>query len=459
MGPFNVNRMKKLSFIFVVVLLAASACNRSLETGTGNPASHVDWSRNATIYEVNIRQYTPEGTFKAFEKELPRLKKMGVDILWLMPINPLGEKNRKGSLGSYYSVSDYLAVNPEYGNKQDFIDVVKKAHELGMKVIVDWVANHTSWDNKLITKHPEWYKKDSTGKILSPVRDWTDVAALDYSQPALREYMTDALLYWIKEADIDGYRCDVAGMMPVSYWNEAIPKLKQAKPVFMLAEDESPRIHDTGYFDATYSWGLFHAMNDIAQGKKPASIIDSIYSADLIKFPKDAYRMRFTSNHDENSWNGTEFERMGEGARTFAVLAFTFPGIPLIYSGQESAMNKRLRFFDKDTIPWGNYPLESFYQKLTELKKKNTLLDAGNAGGEFIKVSTSANQAVYAFVRKNTQNQMFVILNLSGRDQTVNLSGKDFPGNYEEAFTGTKHAFTGNERVSLRPWEYQVYCR
>ncbi len=451
--------MKKLLTLLACVILVLSACNRQKNTENANPSAHVPWSRNATIYEVNIRQYTPQGTFKAFEQELPRLQKMGVDILWLMPINPLGEKNRKGSLGSYYSVKDYLAVNPEYGSKQDFIDLVKQAHALGMKIIVDWVANHTSWDNELITKHPEWYKKDSAGKIMLPVADWTDVAALDYSHPELREYMTDALLYWIKEADIDGYRCDVAGMLPISFWNEAIPKLKQVKPVFMLAEDESPKMHDTGYFDATYSWEMFHAMNAIAQGRKTAMVLDTLYNKELKKYPKDAYRMRFTSNHDENSWNGTEFERMGEGARTFAVLSFTFPGIPLIYSGQESAMNKRLRFFDKDTIPWGNYPLESFYATLLQLKKKNSLLASGDSAGMFIKVPTTNDKSVYAFIRRNVRDQMLVVLNLSGVSQTVVLKGNDFPGTYQETFTGTQSVIRNNEKLTIGAWAYRIYTR
>lgn len=450
--------MKKLSLISFGFILAFAACVRPVKTES-NPAAHVAWSRNATIYEVNIRQFTPQGTFKAFEQELPRLQKMGVGILWLMPINPLGEKKRKGSLGSYYSVSDYLDVNPEYGTKSDFIDVVKKAHELGMKVIIDWVANHTSWDNRLISKHPEWYKKDSAGNIVPPVADWTDVAALDYSQPGLREYMADALLYWIKEADIDGYRCDVAGMLPISFWHETIPKLKEVKPIFMLAEDESPKMHDTGYFDATYSWELFHAMNSIAQGKKPAMVIDSIYGAELKKYPGDAFRMRFTSNHDENSWNGTEFERMGEGARTFAVFCFTFPGIPLVYSGQESAMNRRLRFFDKDTIPWGNYPLESFYTTLTELKTKTNLLDAGDAGGKFIKVPTSNDQVVYAFLRRTPDNQLLVVLNMSNQPTTVQLKGSEFSGEYQEVFTSSTRTFGNNEKITLNAWAYQVYVK
>ena len=449
--------MKKLSFLIGIVILSITACKPKPGVENAGPMQHVEWSRCATIYEVNIRQYTPQGTFKAFEQELPRLQKMGIEILWLMPINPLGMKNRKGTLGSYYSVSDYLAVNPEYGTKQDLIDLVKKAHELGMKVIIDWVANHTSWDNPLITQHPDWYKKDATGNIILPVKDWTDVAALDYSQPALRKYMTDALLYWIKEADIDGYRCDVAGMLPVSYWNEAIPELKKVKPVFMLAEDETPKMHDTGYFDATYSWGLYNTMNEIYKGKQTADKIDSLFASESKLFPKDAFRMRFTSNHDENSWNGTEYERLGEGVRAFTVLTFTFPGIPLIYSGQESAMNKRLRFFDKDTIPWLNYPLESFYTTLTQLKNKNKLLAAGEDGGDFIKIATGNDKAVYAFLRKNPNHQMFVLLNLSSKEQVVKLQGNDFEGQYREVFTGQSKGWKTGDNVKLAPWEYFVY--
>jgi len=448
--------MKKLTLIFIGVLMATSACKPKPEPEKTGPSPHVGWSRNATIYEVNIRQYTPQGTFKAFEQELPRLQKMGVDILWLMPINPLGEKNRKGSLGSYYSVSDYYGINPEYGTKQDFIDLVKKAHELGMKVIVDWVANHTSWDNPLIKKHPEWYKKDSTGNIIAPVADWTDVAALDFSQPGLREYMTEVLAYWIREADIDGYRCDVAGMVPIDFWNRAIPEIRKIKPLFMLAEEEKPMMHDTA-FDATYSWGLFHLMNQIAQKKKSAVKIDSLFTSEKSLYPADAFRMRFTSNHDENSWNGTEYERMGSGARTFAVLTFTFPGIPLVYSGQESAMNKRLRFFDKDTIRWGNYPLESFYATLMQLKKKNDLVASGDSGGQFIKVATGNDKAVYAFLRKKDNRQLFVVLNLSENEQKTQLKGGDFTGKYKELFTGQVKEWKAGDKISLSPWQYLVY--
>jgi cyclomaltodextrinase / maltogenic alpha-amylase / neopullulanase len=448
--------MKKMFLIFGGAMLAMVACSPPKATENPGPGQHVGWSRNATIYEVNIRQYTPQGTFKAFELELPRLQKMGADILWLMPINPLGKKNRKGSLGSYYSVSDYYEVNPQYGTKQDFKDLVKKAHELGMKVIVDWVANHTAWDNPLIEKHPEWYTKDSSGNIISPVADWTDVADLDYSQEGLRQYMTEALAYWIREADIDGYRCDVAGMMPISYWNAAIPELRKIKPVFMLAEEEKPMMHDTA-FDATYSWGIHHLMNNIAKGKMTADKIDSAYASEKSLYPADAYRMRFTSNHDENSWQGSEYERMGGGARAFAVFTFTFPGIPLVYSGQEAAMNKRLRFFDKDTIPWGNYPLESFYTTLMQLKKKNDLIASGDSGGEFIKIPTTKDKQIYTYLRKKGTRQLLVMLNFSDTDQSAELKGSNFAGRYRELFTGQEKEWRAGSQATFTPWQYLVY--
>ncbi|HNX86188.1 MAG TPA: alpha-amylase family glycosyl hydrolase, partial [Bacteroidales bacterium] len=448
--------MKQFYMMILLLAILGASCKPGPRELNKGPVEHPDWSRTATIYEVNIRQYTPQGTFVALERELPRLQKMGIDILWLMPIHPIGDKNRKGSLGSYYSVRDYFGVNPEYGTMKDFKELVNKAHNLGMKVIIDWVANHTSWDNEMLTDHPDWYKKDSTGKVIPPVADWTDAAALDYTQEGLRKYMIKALEFWIREADIDGYRCDVAGMLPVDFWNQAIPDLKKIKPVFMLAEEETPLIHDTGLFDASYSWQLFRMMNQIAKGTQSADKIDSLFAAEKKVYNADAYRMRFTSNHDENSWNGTEFERLGDGAQAFAVLTFTCPGMPLIYSGQEAAMNKRLRFFEKDTIPWGNFALESFYSRLTSLKKKDSrLFSAGKEGGDFLKVPTSNDRQVYAFLRKNDSGKVFVLLNLSPEAVTVQLTGNAYSGRYRELFSGIEREWKAGATVELLPWEYQ----
>ncbi|MDP4282553.1 MAG: alpha-amylase family glycosyl hydrolase [Bacteroidota bacterium] len=417
---------------------------------------HPEWSRSATIYEVNIRQYTPEGTFAAFSRHLPRLKKMGVDILWLMPVNPIGIENRKGTLGSYYSVRDYLSVNPEFGTLKDLKDLVKKAHELGMYVIIDWVANHTSWDNNLIREHPEWYTHDSSGKIIAPVPDWTDAADLNYDQPGLRKYMTDALIYWVKEAGIDGFRCDVAGMVPVNFWNRAVPEVKKVKHVFMLAEWETPEMHDSA-FDMTYSWDMFKTMNSIAKKEQTANYIDTVLKHNAKRYNPDAYRMLFTSNHDENSWNGSEYERMGDGAKAFAVLTFTLPGMPLIYSGQEAAFNHRLLFFDKDSIKWDNYPLASFYSRLIRLRKENSALWSGTTGGRMLKIKTRNDKAVYAFSRENNKDHVLVVVNLSVTPQSVKIKGNSIQGTYTEVFTGKPKIFGPESTLSLKPWEYLVF--
>lgn len=419
---------------------------------------HPEWSRNAVIYEVNIRQYTVEGTFKAFEQHIPRLKEMGVDILWLMPVNPIGLKNRKGTLGSYYSISDYMAVNPEYGTMDDFKGLVKTAHDNGMKVIIDWVANHSAWDNPLVTEHPEWYVKDSAGNIVAPVADWTDVADLDYNQPGLREYMTNALVFWVREADIDGYRCDVAGMVPVDFWNKAVPEIKKVKPVFMLAEWETPEMHDTA-FDMTYGWEMFKVMKGIYKGQQTADRIDSILTDDAAAYNQDSYRMRFTSNHDENSWNGTDTETFGDAVQTFTALSFVLPGMPLIYSGQEAGLNKKLRFFDKDTIPWDDYKLASFYTTLIRLRTDNRALFSGTAGGELVKIRTADDAKIYAFTREKEGNVVMGIFNLSPTPVELKLTEIETTGDFEEVFSKDLVKLGEKSVLTLKPWEYRIYIK
>jgi alpha-amylase len=449
----------KLSGIIIIVGVAGYLVSCSVKSKNMKRESsviHTDWSRDAVIYEVNLRQYTPEGTFKAFEQHLPRLKELGVDILWLMPVNPIGITNRKGTLGSYYSIKDYRGINPEFGTMEDFKNLVNKAHSLGMKVIIDWVANHTSWDNNLITEHPEWYTHDSTGKIIAPVADWTDAADLDYSKAELREYMKESMIFWIKEADIDGFRCDVAGMVPVDFWNKAVPEIKKVKSIFMLAEWETPEMHDTA-FDMSYGWDLYHLMNAISKGEKTADDIDLIWSNEDSIYTPDAYRMRFTSNHDENSWNGAEYERMGAAAQTFAVMSFTVPGMPLIYSGQEAAFNKRLRFFDKDTIDWDDYKLSVFYSILIRLKKENKALWNGNEGGTIKRIHTNSNKEIYAFIREKDGNKVLVILNLTSKPQNVDLHDHADIGTFINAFTGKIVRFEDTSIFSLKPWEYLIF--
>lgn len=447
-----------LPVILLLVFVSCSGPKKEASSKKSPPQSfvvHPEWSRNAIIYEVNIRQFTPEGTFEAFLEHIPRLKKMGIDILWLMPINPIGEKNRKGTLGSYYSIRDYKGVNPEFGTLDDFKKVVEKAHQEGMKVIIDWVANHTSWDHIWITEHPEWYTKDSLDKMVSPF-DWSDVADLNYENKELWAGMLDALKYWVGETDIDGYRCDVAGMVPVEFWDNARAELDKIKPVFMLAEAEEPQ-HHVRAFDMSYGWELHHIMNSIAKGKKNAMDLEKYLIKQDTLYPTDAYRMLFTSNHDENSWNGTEFERMGEGSICMAVLTATLPGMPLVYSGQESAFNERLRFFEKDTIDWKDYRLEPFYRKLFALKHAYQPLWNGSWGGKMERVSTTADTSIFAFVRVKEGDKVFVMANLSGEVKEGKLRGDVFTGSYKEWLTGEEMTFTKGAAVRLKPWEHKVY--
>jgi glycosidase len=457
--------MQKISnTLFIALFLSLVACNApktktesSQQMQTLNRVyTHTDWSRNANIYEVNIRQYTPEGTFNAFTKQLPRLQEMGIDILWIMPIHPIGEKNRKGNLGSYYAVKDYQKVNPEFGTIDDFKTMVAKAHELGMKVIIDWVANHTAWDNWLIEAHNDWYTKDSLGNIIAPIPDWADVADLNYDIPEMREYMIQSLEFWIQHADIDGYRCDVAGMVPIEFWENARKRLDAIKPVFMLAEHESPEILSA--FDMIYGWEFHHIMNQVAQGKKTVQAITDYFAKTDTLYQNDDYIMNFITNHDENSWNGTEQERMGNAVEAMAVLINTMPGMPLIYSGQEAALNKRLSFFEKDEIEWSTIKYADFYTKLLHLKKENQALWNGNEGAP-LQVIKNNGQNVLSFKRQNEQNSVLVLLNLSENAQTVELMQNTIEGNYNALFTQTNIVISDTSTFELEPWGYKVFVK
>ncbi|HBF88933.1 MAG TPA: alpha-amylase [Bacteroidales bacterium] len=452
----------KLGIVLFVIVAIFGACNNSQtvqneQQSDSTQLVHPKWSYNATIYEVNVRQFTEAGTFKAFEEHLPRLKAMGVDIIWIMPIHPIGEKERKGSLGSYYSVKDYKGVNPEFGTMEDFKQLVNKIHELGMYVILDWVANHTAWDNAWVSEHPEWYTKDSLGKMVSPF-DWTDVADLNYDEKGLHEAMIDALKFWITDANIDGYRCDVAELVPVEFWNEARTELDKIKPVFMLAEADKADLQ-TKAFDMTYGWEFHFIMNDVAQGKKKIKDINEYFEREKTKYKADDFRMQFTSNHDENSWKGTEFTRLGGGYKTFAVMAATIPGMPLIYNGQEAEMDKMLRFFEKDTIFWDKKPLEQFYTKLMTLKHNNKALWNGERGGEMKLISNSADSVVYSFARVKDENSVLVFLNLSATPTKVSFKTNDFKGEYTDLFTDAKTNILDQLEISLTPWEYKVLSK
>jgi glycosidase len=457
--------MKNFFVISITFLLILSACN-SQNTNTKKESkeeklkltihNYPDRTKTSNIYEVNIRQYTPEGTFKAFEAHIPRLKKMGVDILWLMPIFPISEKNRKGSLGSYYSVGDYKKVNPLFGSDDDFKSLMKTAHDNNMLVILDWVANHSGWDNPWITEHPEWYSKDKDGNICVPEgTDWSDVADLNYDQPELRKAMIDAMKFWVENYDVDGFRCDVAGMVPTDFWNTAVEELEKVKPMFMLAEAEQLDLHEKA-FDMGYAWHYHHIMNEIASGKQNAQDLRTYFEKAQDEFPQNIYRMSFTSNHDENSWKGSEYKRMPDSYKTFAVLTFTAPGFPLIYSGQEAGLEKTLRFFEKDTIDWKQHEMEDIYTKLIKLKNENKALWNGEAGSPAYFINTSNPKQIFTFKRIKDDNTVLVMMNLSKRKAIFNYMEKDIKRNYIDYFTGEEISVKPQENYSLNPWEYKV---
>lgn len=420
--------------------------------------THPEWSKNATIYEVNIRQYTPEGTFKAFEKHLPRLKKMGVDIIWLMPIHPIGEKNRKGTLGSYYSVKDFYGINPEFGNMRDFQHLVDKIHAMGMFVIIDWVGNHSAWDNPLATQHPDWYTKTREGNFQpTPWYDWDDVIDFDYDHPDLRKYMTDALKFWVKETNIDGYRADVAGFIPTDFWENARKELDEIKPVFMLAEWESRDLYKKS-FDMTYSWSLWNELKVAVNQQKLSPLVEYL-SHDVNTVPRNAYRMTFTDNHDKNSWEGNPYLNFGPGLKTAIVMTGVVNGMMLCYSGQEAGLNRSLKFFEKDLIEWKEDENAEIFTKLFHLKHKNQALWNGKYGGEMIRVVNDHQDQVISFYREKNNDAVLPILNFSDKKVVVNLDTKYYKGKYKELFTAEHFDIQDKTTVTLLPWSFLVLVK
>lgn len=416
-----------------------------------------EWVKNATIYELNIRQFSPEGTFKAVEKQLPRLKKMGIDIIWLMPVQPIGVKNRKGTLGSYYSVKDYLDVNPEFGSKKDFQDLVNAIHKEGMYVILDWVANHSSWDNDLVKKHPDWYIKSREGKFQStPWRDYDDIIDFDYSKPGLRKYMTDALKFWVREYGIDGYRCDVASFVPLEFWENARKELDEIKPIFMLAEAEDKELHRKA-FDATYNWTLWNYLHDIAMGKKTAEQLAGGYIAEHVSiFPKEGIRMNFIDNHDKNSWEGNQYSNFGSALKAAIVFSAMMDGMPLVYSGQEAGLDRSLQFFERDPIVWKKHENEQLYTSLFTLKHKNQALWNGKWGGEMVRITNDQMKNVISFVREKNGDKVLTFMNLSKEKITVTFDTKYDAGKYTNLFTGKQMNLPEKLVLTMDPWEYLV---
>ena len=474
--------MKKL-LILCVALLALAACK--------NTPVHPEWTYDSVMYEVNIRQFSPEGTFAGVEEQLPRLKDLGVDILWLMPMYEIGTEGRKGTLGSYYAISDYKKVNPEFGTMEDFEHLVAEAHKLGFKVILDWVANQTAPDNVWMYEKPaNFYERDSLGNAIYEY-DWTDTRSLNYENEDVWWAQDDAMRFWLAKG-VDGFRCDAAGEVPAEFWKGILPQMNKDFPdIYLLAEAERDNLADPKEtFDANYAWELHHLLKSIAQGRKTVADLKDYVARDAARFPKEAFRLTFTSNHDENSWSGTEFEREGEAANACAVLCFTLPGSqPLIYTGQEIGLSRRLEFFEKDPITdW--YPNEytTFWKRLVDLKHGNPALAAGEKGGPI--QWFDAPDGIVAFRRHVKGNTVVVAANFgvapaADSDEAVseakksndnrpqgetggtpfrNLQGEpkavtiELDGTYQEVFTGKTYG-KGRQDFLLWPGDYVVLTK
>lgn len=458
--------MKKILARLVVSfgLLAAIHAAPSGETDAYQPKpyvklTHPEWSKNATIYQLNTRQFTAEGTFAAAEKQLPRIKALNVDIVWLMPIHPIGVKNRKGTLGSPYSVRDYYGVNPEFGTLADLKHFIDAAHALGLKVILDWVPNHTAWDNPMAAGHPDWYQHDWKGQFRPTAWwDWSDIINLDYNQPGLRKYMTDVMKYWVRDVGIDGYRCDVAGYIPLDFWNNLRRELDAIKPVFMLAEWESRDLHAEA-FDMTYAWSWYEAVHKICTGQADVSALFNYYAWNEGFYPENIMRMTFVSNHDKNAWEGTEYEQFGAGLETAIVLSVVGEGFPLIYNGQEAGYNKRLQFFEKDPIQWREHPMAEFYRKLFALKKTHPALWNAKWGARMVQVVNSDPGKVFSFVREQPGDKVLALMNFSAEPRKVKLTDGPYAGRYTEFFSAEKVELVEGAEVSIPAWGYKVYLR
>ncbi|MBP9848295.1 MAG: alpha-glucosidase C-terminal domain-containing protein [Flavobacterium sp.] len=475
--------MKK-TIITALAVLTLFSCKNETEKSAENSKTEIanfspDVEENAVIYEVNIRQYSPEGTFNAFTKDIPQLKELGVKIIWVMPIFPISQTKRKATggddskfasempaaeqhkyLGSYYAVSDFKKVNPEFGTIEDFRNLVKTAHDNGIYVILDWVPNHTGWDHVWIKNHPEYYTKNAKGEIIDPINPetgkswgWSDVADLNYDNQGLRKEMKADMLHWIKNENIDGFRCDVASNVPLDFWQQAIPQLRKEKNIFMLAEAWEPELLKEGLFDMAYGWEAHHTMNRIAQGKNTVKDWDKLILDNQKKYNTNDILMNFVDNHDENSWNGTTKSRLAKAEEAMTALSYVMPGMPLIYSGNEYGLNHSLKFFEKDSIPKTKGAAWELRRKLGKLKTENSALNGGKKSASYKKIKTSNDTEILAFERKKNGEKIIYIANLS--DKTISTS-LPINGEFVDFITGKKIIFDAKLNTQLQPWQYYI---
>ncbi len=417
-----------------------------------------DWLRAGTIYQIFPRDFSVAGNLNGVTAKLDELHGLGVNILWTMPIHPIGEKFRKGEFGSPYSIKDYYAVDPNYGTLDDFKKLVAGAHQRGMKVIMDLVANHTAWDSVMM-QHPDFYKHDAQGQIIPPVPEWTDVAGLNYASPALREYMIAMLKYWIKEADVDGFRCDVASMVPTDFWEQVRDELAKVKPdIMLLAEASKPELLVKA-FDIDYSWPLLATMNDVLIRSAPASKIRDSWEDSRRQFPKGALHMRISDDHDE----ARAVARYGlNGALAASALMFTLDGVPLIYNGMEvgdATESGDPALFDKLNIFWhpkDRPPLRGIYHDLIRLRHQYAVLRTARVDW----LPNSDETRLVTFLRADDKDQLLVAINFSNRPLIAKVDLKNADGFLPVEISGLKISDRSPlPEIRLNGFEWRIYHR
>ena len=459
------------ALLFAALLPAAATARQRDVSQERARVSVPEWVRGGVIYEVYPRDFSERGDFAGVTAQLDRLKDLGVNILWLMPIHPIGQEKKKGPVGSPYAVRDYYALNPDYGTPADFRRLVEGAHRRGMKVIIDVVANHTSWDSVLM-KRPEFYVRDAAGKITFP-HDWSDVAELNYESPALRRYMIDMLKFWLREYDLDGFRCDVAAEVPADFWEQARAELDKVKSdILMLAESDRPELLVRA-FDLDYSWPLHSTLNDVLQGRKDATAFRATWEADEAKYPRGALRMRFSDNHDERR----AVARFGEGgALAASALMLTLDGVPMLYNGMEvgdTTESGDPALFYRLPIFW---PIEKrrpefprFYRQMIALRKSHPALTKGRLGW----LRNSDESRVVTYARRAESEEIVVAINFSNRpfDGTLEATpGAAFVDVTPDIRAPLPADATGAQRaararavalpaLSLDAWGYRIYRR
>lgn len=467
------NRTRIFTGLLAVAMLLTGCGAAPEETQTTTveaesvaPRYPVEWAKDAVIYEVNVRQYTEEGTFTAFGEHLQTLKDMGINTLWFMPIHPISKTNRAGTLGSYYSITDYRAVNPEFGTAEDFKALVDQAHDMGFHVILDWVANHTGWDCPWIKDHPDWYTRDENGKIISPAgMGWADVADLNYDNMEIREEMIACMKYWVEEYHIDGFRCDYAYGVPQDFWEAARAELETIQPLLMLAEDDLNLDLLDRAFDMNYNLDLYDTLVAVAHDSKSPQRIKSFLGDN---FPDGAYTMNFLDNHDKNSYERTILEGIGKDALpAMFSLIYTIPGTPMIYTGNEIGLDHAIAFMEKDTIDWNSSDVDyrPLLAELSRIRSENPALHSGNYGGRMEYLDLN-KQVVFAFRRQAEGNSILCLFNLTKRETAVDLTGI-FDGTETVLLHGQganvldmeDFPLTLSGEVTLQPWEFWIISK